>query len=143
MSETQHPFPVPPAPKKEPVSTTQLGRTRTDSYAWMKDENWQQVLRDPSVLRPDITEHLKAENAYAESVLAGMEPFRKELLQEMIGRIPPAEESVPVPDGPWAYYSRFEDGAQHPLRARRPRDGSGGECDLRRAVADQQVQGDA
>ncbi|MBS0993357.1 S9 family peptidase [Gluconobacter cerinus] len=123
MSDAMQSLPVPPAPKQEPLSTTQLGRTRTDSYAWMKDENWQQVLRDPSVLRQDITDHLKAENAYAEAVLSDMEPLRKELLQEMIGRIPPAEESIPVPDGPWAYYSRFEDGAQHPLRARRPRDG--------------------
>ncbi|MBS1096522.1 S9 family peptidase [Gluconobacter sphaericus] len=115
--------PVPPVARREPLSTTQLGRTRTDSYAWMKDENWQQVLRDPSVLREDIAAHLKAENAYAEAVLTGMEPLRETLLQEMIGRIPPAEASVPVPDGPWEYYARFEDGAQHPLRVRCPRGG--------------------
>jgi hypothetical protein len=25
----------------------QLGRVRVDDYAWMKDDNWQAVLRDP------------------------------------------------------------------------------------------------
>ena len=126
MTQNEQPFPVPPSPKREPLVTEQLGRTRTDSYAWMKDENWQKVLRDPTALRPDIAEHLKAENAYEDAVLSGMEPLRADLLKEMIGRVPPAEESVPVPDGPWEYYSRFEDGAQHPLRGRRPR-GSGTE----------------
>ncbi|AOX17957.1 S9 family peptidase [Kozakia baliensis] len=113
----------PPIPKRDPKIITQLGRTRTDNYAWMKDENWQQVLRDPSVLRPDIAAYLKEENAYAESVLADVEPLRAELLKEMIGRVPPADSSVPWPDGPWEYYSRFEEGAQHPLHARKPRAG--------------------
>ncbi|AOX20835.1 S9 family peptidase [Kozakia baliensis] len=113
----------PPIPKRDPKIIAQLGRTRTDNYAWMKDENWQQVLRDPSVLRPDIAAYLKEENAYAESVLAEVESLRAELLKEMIGRVPPADSSVPWPDGPWEYYSRFEEGAQHPLHARKPRAG--------------------
>lgn len=111
-----------PTPKRVVETITQIGRTRTDAYAWMKDENWQKVLRDPSLLRPDIAAHLRAENAYAESALADMEPLRKELLAEMTGRVPPAEESVPWPDGPWQYYSRFEKDAQHPVHARRLRD---------------------
>ncbi|WP_175282598.1 S9 family peptidase [Gluconobacter morbifer] len=123
MSDHTHTLPLPPSPRRDPVTIRQLGRTRTDSYAWMKDENWQQVLRHPSVLRADIADYLKAENAYQDAVLKDMEPLREELLKEMIGRVPPAEESVPVPHGPWEYYSRFAEGAQHPIRARRPRGG--------------------
>ena len=33
-----------------------------DDYAWLKDEKWQQVLRDPSLLDPDIRAYLEAEN---------------------------------------------------------------------------------
>ncbi|QDH17107.1 S9 family peptidase [Swingsia samuiensis] len=112
---------LPPNPRQEPITITQLGRTRSDSYAWMKDENWQQVLRNPATLRSDIATHLKEENSYAEAVLAEVAPLQAELLKEMIGRIPPAEESVPVPDGPWDYYTRFKEKAQHPLYARRLR----------------------
>ena len=42
---------TPPAAKRVPVEIEQVGRTRTDPYQWMKDENWQQVMRDPSVLK--------------------------------------------------------------------------------------------
>lgn len=112
-----------PRPRRDSRAITQLGRTRHDDFAWMKDENWQQVLRDPGILRADIAAHLREENAYAEAVLTGIEPLRAALVKEMIGRIPPAEESVPVPDGAWEYYARYADGAQHPLHARRPRGG--------------------
>ena len=61
--------PTPPAARREPKSITQLGRTRVDDYAWMKDENWKDVLRDPKVLRADIREHLDAENAYTKALL--------------------------------------------------------------------------
>ncbi len=57
----------PPAPRSVPVETTQLGRSRTDFYAWMKDEKWQKVLQRPEILREDIAQHLRAENAYADA----------------------------------------------------------------------------
>ena len=37
--------PVPPVAKKIPVRIEQLGRVRVDDYQWMKDDNWQAVLR--------------------------------------------------------------------------------------------------
>ena len=33
---------------------TQLGRTRNDPYNWLKDENWQEVMREPSLLPKQI-----------------------------------------------------------------------------------------
>lgn len=116
------PLPAPPVTRRAPVTLTQLGRTRTDPYAWMKDPDWQHVLRDPSALRADIAAHLRAENAYAEAVLAGTAPLRATLLAEMTARTPQAESSVPTPDGAWEYYSRYAEGAQHPLLARRLRE---------------------
>ncbi|MCQ8241355.1 S9 family peptidase [Rhizosaccharibacter radicis] len=113
--------PQPPVARREERRIEQLGRTRTDHYAWMKDENWQAVLRDPSVLRPDVAEHLRAENQYAESVLAPTKPLQDTILAEMKGRLKQDESGVPVPDGPWEYFSRFEQGAQHPRHVRRPR----------------------
>ena len=62
--------PTPPVAKKIPVVIEQLGRTRTDDYQWMKDDNWQAVLRDPSLIKAEVKEHLDAENAYREAMMA-------------------------------------------------------------------------
>ncbi|HEX8233465.1 MAG TPA: S9 family peptidase [Caulobacteraceae bacterium] len=119
--------PKPPAARKEPRTIEQLGRTRTDDYAWMKDENWREVLRDPKALRGDIREHLQAENAYTERVLKETKALQEQLFAEMRGRIKEDDASVPAPDGPWDYYVRFDTGAQHPVHARRPRGADSGE----------------
>lgn len=115
--------PAPPVARRDPVVITQLGRTRTDEYAWMKDPDWQKVLRDPSVLKPEIRRHLEAENAYLRAVLAPTEPLQETLFQEMKGRIREDDASAPEPDGPFAYLTRYALGAQHPLHVRRPRAG--------------------
>ncbi|MDB5468283.1 MAG: Oligopeptidase, partial [Phenylobacterium sp.] len=114
-------LPTPPIARKDPKRIEQLGRVRVDDYAWMKDDNWQQVLRDPKVLRPDVREHLDAENAYTKAMLAGTEALQAQLFAEMKGRIKEDDSSVPSPDGAWDYYARYELGAEHPVHARRPR----------------------
>ena len=110
----------PPIAPRISVIIEQLGRTRTDDYAWLKDPNWQAVLRDPAVLRPDIREHLLAENAYTETVLADTATLQDTFFDEMVGRIQADDSTVPQPDGPWAYYRRYLPGAQHPLLLRAP-----------------------
>lgn len=122
--------PVPPVAKKIPVTIDQLGRTRVDDYQWMKDDNWQQVLRDPSIIKADVKEHLDAENAYREAMMRSTEPLQLELFEEMKGRIKEDDSSVPLPDGPWEYYGRFEAGQQHPLYCRRPKGQTTGEVVL-------------
>ena len=119
--------PKPPVAPKQPHRIEQLGRVRVDDYAWMKDDNWQQVLRDPKVLRADIREHLDAENAYTKAVLAGTEDLQAALFAEMKGRIKEDDSSVPAPDGPFDYYVRYALGAEHPVHGRRPRGAAEGE----------------
>ena len=99
----------------------QAGRVRTDPYHWMKDPNWQDVMRDPSLLREDIRTHLLAENAYTRQALEDpTEALREELLAEMRGRIKEDDSSVPSIDGDWAYYSRYRTGGEYMVFARRP-----------------------
>jgi oligopeptidase B len=110
---------TPPKAPKRPKRIEQLGRVRVDDYAWMKDDNWQKVMRDPKVLRADIRTHLEAENAYTAAMLKSTEPLQQQLFQEMKGRIKEDDSSVPTADGPWEYYVRYNTGAQHPVYARR------------------------
>jgi oligopeptidase B len=93
----------------------------------MKDENWQQVLRDPTALRADVREHLEAENAFTKAMLASTEALQAELFAEMKGRIKEDDATVPAPDGPWEYYVRYNVGAEHPIHARRSRTAPDGE----------------
>ncbi len=78
-------LPAPPVAERRPHTFTHHGITVTDDYAWLKDENWQEVLRDPSVLKPDIRAYLEAENAYADAVLGHTAPLQKKLIAEMRG----------------------------------------------------------
>ena len=59
---------APVAPRRSHSFTTH-GITVTDDYAWLKDAKWQEVLRDPARLDPDIRSYLEAENRYTETIL--------------------------------------------------------------------------
>ncbi len=120
-------MPTPPVARRIPVRIEQLGRVRIDDYQWMKDDNWQAVLRDPSLIKADVREHLEAENAYREAVLRSTEPLQEAMFNEMRGRIKEDDSSVPAAYGPWEYYTRYETGAQHPFYCRRPMGDAAGE----------------
>ncbi len=118
----------PPETVKEAHVDVQHGISRTDDYAWMRADNWQEVFRDPSVLDADIRAHLEAENHYQQQMLAGEEHLRSQLFAEMKGRIKEDDSSVPMKDGPFAYGSSFKKGGEQPRFFRTPRDG--GEHDI-------------
>ncbi|NNC40107.1 MAG: S9 family peptidase [Acidimicrobiia bacterium] len=111
----------PPVADRRPNSTTSHEVTRDDPYSWLKDANWQQVMRDPSVLDGDIRTYLEAENEYTERMLANTAGLQDQLFEEMKGRIKEDDSSVPMPDGPWEYYRRFAVGGQYPIFCRTPR----------------------
>ena len=114
---------LPPIAEKRPSKRVVHGITLHDDYAWLRADNWQEVLRDGSTLPADIKAHLEQENRYADAQLAGGEDLRTALFEELKGRIKADDSSVPSPDGPFDYYSRFRQGGQHRLFCRRPRNG--------------------
>jgi oligopeptidase B len=115
--------PRPPVANRRPVRREAHGVVWTDVYAWLRADNWQEVLRDPAALPGDIRAHLEAENAYAEAVLAPAKSLRRQLAKEMRARLKEDDSEVPQRDGLFAYYARYRQGGQHPLYCRRPRDG--------------------
>ena len=112
-----------PVAEKRPVEIEQHGETRVDNYGWLRDENWQDVLRDPSVLREDVHGHLTSENTFYESATGDLESLRETLFTEMRGRIKEDDSSVPTPDGPYAYSVRYREGGEYPIYVRTTRDG--------------------
>jgi oligopeptidase B len=120
----------PPRAEKRAKVEHWHGHEKHDYYHWLKAENWQDVMRDPALLPSDIRAYLEAENAYYQSVMADTEDLQDKLFQEMKGRIKEDDSSVPAPDGPYAYYSKFVTGGQQPLYCRKARDLSGSESVL-------------
>ena len=104
-----------PTPAKKPFQDTYHGVTRSDEYAWLRDDNWQAVMKQPSALDGEIRAHLEAENAYTDKVMAPTQALQETLFSEMRGRILEDEASVPVAQGKLAWATRYVTGGEHPL----------------------------
>ncbi|OJJ11194.1 S9 family peptidase [Alphaproteobacteria bacterium AO1-B] len=114
---------LPPRAEARPVQIETHGITRQDAYSWLRADNWQQVMKDPSVLDADIRAYLEAENAYHEAQMAPTKALQETLFSEMRGRIKEDDSAVPSPDGPYAYSLKYKTGGQQPIFYRTPRDG--------------------
>lgn len=110
--------------ERRPQRDVTHGLARVDDYAWMRAPDWQAALADPRKLPADIRAALDAENAYVEATLAPLADLRAALAAELRGRIKEDEAEPPVPDGAFAYYTRYRAGGQHPLFCRVPRAGA-------------------
>lgn len=106
------PAPALPAPRAEqrPFEQVDPFGKRSDPYAWLRDDTRSQ---------PAVLDHLRAEQAYFEARFAPLNDLRDRLLAEMRGRVKEDDADVPAfEDGYW-YYTRFEEGQQYPIFARR------------------------
>ena len=100
--------PTPPRAAKIPKVLETHGEKRVDDYFWMNDRN-----------DPNVVAYLEAENAYAATVMEPTARLQARLYEEMAGRLKPDEESVPVEDNGYFYYTRYEQGKEYPLYCRR------------------------
>lgn len=84
--------------------------TRRDPYFW---------LRDDTRADPDVIAYLQAENAYRETCMAASVPLQTQLYDEIVSRIAQDDESVPVRQLGFWYYTRFVKDREYPLYLRR------------------------
>ena len=105
---------TPPKAAKKPHSVTHHGITITDDYAWLRDPGY------PEVKDAEVLAHLKAENAWFETRIAGQQDRIDALFKEMRARIKEADKSVPQKDGAYLYWIEFEEGAEYKKWWRRP-----------------------
>ena len=113
------PAPIPARPETRVVHDVVL----TDDFGWIRADNWREVLQDPATLPAEIRALLERENAHAAAVMAPTAALQERLAGEMRDRMEEEEAEVPVPDGPFSYYSRYREGGQHDLLCRVPRGG--------------------
>ncbi|MFT6321310.1 MAG: oligopeptidase B [Granulosicoccus sp.] len=117
MSRNQNP--KPPIAKKIPLKMTTHNDTRVDDYFWMRLSDEQKNAETPDAQTQDTLDYLNAENDYTKQVLAHTEDFQKKLFDEIVGRIKQDDESVPYADNGYFYLTRFEEGKEHPIYARK------------------------
>jgi oligopeptidase B len=112
-----------PVAERRPQFSVHHGVELVDEYAWLRAANWQEVMRDPAQLDPQIRAYLEAENAHTEAALEDTRALQATLFAEMKARIKEDDSSVPAPDGPFEYFSSYVTGGQYPRLNRRPRGG--------------------
>ncbi|WP_156681134.1 S9 family peptidase [Sphingomonas profundi] len=100
------PLPAPPVTPRIPLVRSQLGRTRTDPFAWLKyvPATGQRSIETMPIA---IRQHLLAENTYAEAVLARVATAERSFFAALQARAPVgAAEPELVRDG-WSYGTAF------------------------------------
>ncbi len=114
---------MPPRAAARPTTSTHHGITLSDDYAWLRADNWQEVMRKPDTLDAEIRTYLEAENAYTKEQLAETEALQETLFEELKGRLKQDDQSVPTPHDGFAYFTRYVPGKQYVELCRQPRDG--------------------
>ncbi len=123
-------LPAPPPAERRPLTRHAHGVDFHDDWAWLRADNWREVLKTPSALPDDIRAVLEAENTFADAVLAPTKALRRALVKEMRGRVKEDDSDVPRRDGPFEYYDRYRDGGEHELVCRKPSEGGAEELML-------------
>ena len=112
-----------PSAERRPVFSVRHRVELVDEYQWLRADNWQEVMRDPEVLAPEIRAYLEAENAFTQAALSDTLVLQDALFAEMKARIKEDDSSVPAPDGAFEYFTSYVTGGQYPRVCRRPRGG--------------------
>lgn len=107
--------------KKIPYNLTEHGDTRVDNYYWMRlsDEQKNAPAESRDQQTKDVLDYLNAENDYTKKVLAHTEEFQKKLFEEMKGRIKEDDQSVPVKDNGYWYYTKYVAGKDYAINCRK------------------------
>jgi oligopeptidase B len=98
----------PPVARVVPETLTAHGHSRIDEYYWLRDRE-----------NPEVIRYLEAENAYTRARMAHTEALQDSIYEDILGRIQQTDASVPVRVKGYYYYTRFEEGKDYPIHARR------------------------
>jgi len=95
-------------PKKIPTLLEKHGHIRVDDYYWLRERK-----------NPEVIKYLNDENEYAAREMAHSREFEERLFEEIKGRFKQTDMSVPYRRDDYYYYTRFEQGKEYPIYARK------------------------
>lgn len=108
-----------PVAKKIPKELITHGDTRIDNYFWMRLSDEQKNAETPDEQTQDVLDYLNAENDYLGKAMAHTTNLQDKLYDEIVGRIKKDDQSVPVNNNGYSYYTRFEEGGDYALYCRK------------------------
>lgn len=101
----------PPVALRNSYNSLNHGERILDHYFWMRDQNW------PKVNTPEIIEYLEAENNYYKQ--HENKPLEKEIYEELKGRVKEDDESYPIKEDGFYYFTRTTKGQDYPALYRK------------------------
>ena len=108
-----------PDAAQKPHTTDIHGLQLQDDYFWMRLSDEQKAAKESDAQTTEVVDYLKAENAYTKEAMAPTEGLQEKIYEEIVGRIKKDDESVPVLDKGYWYYSRYEEGKEYPYSCRK------------------------
>ncbi len=78
----------------------------------------QREAKEPDAHTQRVVDHLKAENVYADAILAPVKALRENLFKEMKARVKEEDISVPYRENGYWYNFRYEEGKEYPVHMR-------------------------
>ncbi|MFN3591137.1 MAG: S9 family peptidase [Thermaurantiacus sp.] len=115
------PLSAPPVARRGDWVTHMHGITVPDPYRWLRDPGY------PKVTDREILAYLRAENSWFEQEMGPQSMLVEALFEQLKAQIKDDEASVPVPNGAFEYWWKFEPGAQYRQWWRRPRGAADGD----------------
>lgn len=103
-------WPNPPVAEQREHTVEAPGGDRSDPWYWLRDDERE----DEAMIA-----YLEAENDYKEQALAHLSEERAQLFDELKGRIKEDDSTVPYLDRGYWYYTRYEEGLEYPIYARK------------------------
>jgi oligopeptidase B len=94
--------------KKIPTKLEKHGHVRIDDYYWLRERD-----------NPDVIAYLNGENANAEKETAHTKALEEKLFEEIKARFKQTDMSVPYKQDGYFYYTRYEEGKEYPIFARK------------------------
>jgi len=94
--------------KKIPTRLETHGHVRIDDYYWLRERD-----------NPGVIQYLIQENERAEREMAHVRGFEEKLFEEIKARFKQTDMSVPYRLDDYFYYTRYEEGKEYPIRARK------------------------
>ncbi len=91
-----------------PMRLEKHNHVRVDDYFWLRERE-----------NPEVIAYLKAENDYAEKEMAHTKGLEEKLFAEIKGRFKQIDSSVPYKRDDYYYYTRYEEGREYPIFARK------------------------
>ena len=90
-----------------------------DNYAWVHQKNILDVLKDSSVLNPEVKKYLEENNNYTEGQLEDTKKIQKKLFNEIKGRIKLDDESLPFTDKKYIYWTKTTKETNYAIKLRK------------------------